>query len=55
MPEQIIKFGIPAGSLEKATIELFNKAGFHIFDSKRNYFPSIDDGQIQLIMLRTRK
>ena len=47
--------GIPAGSLQNATIELFGKAGFNILDSKRSYLPRIDDGQIQLIMLRAQE
>ena len=55
MTEKILKLGIPAGSLQNATIELFDKAGFHIFDSKRSYLPRIDDGQIQLIMLRAQE
>jgi ATP phosphoribosyltransferase len=55
MEERILKLGIPAGSLQKATIELFDKAGFNINDSKRSYLPRIDDGQIQLIMLRAQE
>ncbi|MDD5458846.1 MAG: ATP phosphoribosyltransferase [Phycisphaerae bacterium] len=55
MSEQVLKFGIPAGSLQKATIELFNKAGFHIGESSRSYFPRINDDQIQLIMLRAQE
>ena len=55
MSEQILKLGIPAGSLQKATIELFGKAGFHILDSKRSYLPHVDDEQIQLIMLRAQE
>jgi ATP phosphoribosyltransferase len=55
MSEQILKLGIPAGSLQKATIELFGKAGFHILDSKRSYLPRIDDEQIQLTMLRAQE
>jgi len=55
MSEQILKLGIPAGSLQKATIELFGKAGFHIADSKRSYLPRIDDEQIRLIMLRAQE
>jgi len=55
MTEKMLKLGIPVGSLQNATIELFDKAGFHIFDSKRNYLPCIDDGQIQLIMLRAQE
>ncbi len=55
MPEQILKLGIPTGSLQKATIELFDKAGFHIADSERSYLPRINDEQIRLIMLRAQE
>jgi len=55
MSEQILKLGIPAGSLQKATIELFGKIGFHIADSDRSYLPRIDDEQIRLIMLRAQE
>lgn len=55
MTDQILKLGIPAGSLQKATIQLFGKAGFHILDSERSYLPRIDDGQIRLIMLRAQE
>jgi len=55
MSNQILKLGIPSGSLQKATIKLFDKAGFHISDSKRSYLPRIDDEQIRLIMLRAQE
>ena len=55
MSEKILKLGIPTGSLQKATIELFGKAGFHILDSERSYLPRIDDQQIRLIMLRAQE
>ncbi len=55
MSNQLLKLGIPAGSLLKATIGLFDKAGFHISDSQRSYLPRIDDEQIQLIMLRAQE
>lgn len=55
MSERILKLGIPTGSLQKATVELFNKAGFHIVDSERSYLPRIDDEQIRLIMLRAQE
>jgi len=55
MPEAVLKLGIPAGSLQKATIELFDKAGFHILDSERSYLPRIDDEQIILTMLRAQE
>jgi ATP phosphoribosyltransferase len=55
MSDQLLKLGIPAGSLQKATIELFDKAGFHISNYKRSYLPSIDDEQIDLIRLRAQE
>jgi ATP phosphoribosyltransferase len=55
MSEQVLKLGIPAGSLQKATIELFGKAGFHIADSERSYVPHIDDKEIRLVMLRAQE
>jgi len=55
MAEKILKLGIPAGSLQKATIRLFNKAGLTILDSGRSYFPHIDDEEIQLISLRAQE
>lgn len=55
MSEKILKLGIPKGSLQKATIGLLGKAGFDILDSERNYFPRIDDDEIQLIMLRAQE
>ena len=55
MSKKILRLGIPAGSLQEATIELFNKAGLHIFDSERSYAPSIDDEQIQPICLRAQE
>jgi len=55
MSEKILKLGIPAGSLQKATIELFARAGFHILGSERSYLPTIDDEQINLLMLRAQE
>lgn len=55
MSEQVLKLGIPKGSLEKATFELFEKAGFNVSGADRSYFPKIDDPQIQLILLRAQE
>jgi ATP phosphoribosyltransferase len=55
MSEKVLKLGIPTGSLQKATIELFDKAGFSIADSERSFQPHIDDEQIQLICLRAQE
>lgn len=54
-PEKILKLGIPAGSLQKATIALFAKAGFDVSDSSRSYLPAIDDDEIQPICLRAQE
>jgi len=53
--ERILKLGLPAGSLQKATADLFEKAGLRILDSKRNYFPSMDDEEIQPVYLRAQE
>jgi ATP phosphoribosyltransferase len=55
MPQEVLKLGIPAGSLQKATIELFAKAGFNINESSRSYVPTINDDEIQPIMLRAQE
>ncbi|MHC4240112.1 MAG: ATP phosphoribosyltransferase [Planctomycetota bacterium] len=55
MAEAMLKLGIPAGSLQKATIELFRKAGLYIEYSERDYQPRIDDDEIQLICLRAQE
>jgi len=55
MAENTLNLGIPTGSLQKATIELFNKAGFHIAETERGYAPRIDDEQIQPIYLRAQE
>lgn len=51
----LIKLGIPKGSLESATIELFKRAGFSISVSSRNYFPSIDDPEISCSLVRAQE
>jgi len=50
-----LKFGIPKGSLEKATIELFQKAGWVIKVSTRNYFPTADDPQLAFAIIRAQE
>jgi len=53
--KKVLKLGIPAGSLQQATIELFGKAGFGIFGSDRSYLPRIDDDEIEPIILRAQE
>ena len=50
-----IKLGIPKGSLQEATLKMFAKAGFKISLDERSYFPSIDDDEIELLMLRAQE
>ncbi|MBI4495335.1 MAG: ATP phosphoribosyltransferase [Deltaproteobacteria bacterium] len=50
-----LKFGIPKGSLEKATLELFQKAGWMIKVSSRNYFPSVDDPHLSFALIRAQE
>ncbi|MGB9697951.1 MAG: ATP phosphoribosyltransferase [Thermodesulfobacteriota bacterium] len=55
MVNKILKFGIPKGSLEKATLDLFQKAGWMIKVSTRNYFPSVDDPQLSCALIRAQE
>jgi ATP phosphoribosyltransferase len=50
-----IKLGIPKGSLENATVDLFRRAGFSINVSSRSYFPSIDDPEIECMLIRAQE
>jgi ATP phosphoribosyltransferase len=50
-----LKLGIPKGSLENATIDLFRRAGFQIATSSRSYFPTIDDPQIECMLIRAQE
>jgi ATP phosphoribosyltransferase len=50
-----LKLGIPKGSLQDATLDLFAKAGWKITMSSRNYVPSIDDPEIECLMVRAQE
>ena len=50
-----LKLGIPKGSLENATVELFRRAGFVITTSSRSYFPGIDDPEIECMLIRAQE
>jgi ATP phosphoribosyltransferase len=50
-----LRLGIPKGSLEAATIDLFRRAGFVITTSSRSYFPAIDDPEIECMMIRAQE
>ena len=50
-----LKLGIPKGSLETATVDLFRRAGFQITVSSRSYFPAIDDPEIECMLIRAQE
>lgn len=50
-----LKLGIPKGSLEHATVDLFRRAGFNITTSTRSYFPAIDDPEIECMLIRAQE
>ncbi len=50
-----LKLGIPKGSLENATVDLFRRAGFNINISSRSYFPGIDDPDIECMLIRAQE
>jgi ATP phosphoribosyltransferase len=53
--QRVLKLGLPKGSLEAATIELFRKAGWKISGGERSYFPSIDDPEIRCALMRPQE
>ena len=53
--DNLLKLGIPKGSLESATVELFKKAGWQISISSRSYFPGVDDSEIKCSLIRPQE
>src|SRR5918992_1582220 len=50
-----LKLGLPKGSLQDSTVQLFARAGFNIYVSTRSYFPSIDDPEIDCMLIRAQE
>jgi ATP phosphoribosyltransferase len=50
-----LRLGIPKGSLEASTVQLFQRAGFNILVNTRSYFPAIDDGEIECMLIRAQE
>src|SRR5262249_34623364 len=50
-----LRLGIPKGSLQDATVQLFARAGFNIYVSSRSYFPAIDDPEIECMLIRAQE
>ena len=55
MAANTLKLGIPKGSLQDATIALFARAGWNIYASGRSYFPSIDDAELECMLVRAQE
>ncbi len=53
--QQKLRLGIPKGSLQDATIALFERAGWRIFANGRSYFPTIDDDDIECMLVRAQE
>ena len=51
----VLKLGIPAGSLKDATAALFQRAGYNIKFSSRSYYPTIDDAEIECLLIRAQE
>ncbi len=50
-----LKFGLPKGSLQESTVQLFRQAGFQVSSTERSYFPNIDDEEMELVLLRAQE
>lgn len=53
--KNILRLGVPSGSLQEPTLELFKRAGFNIVVSSRSYRPSVDDSELELRLLRAQE
>lgn len=54
-PKNILRLGLPKGSLQEPTLELFKRAGFNIVVSSRSYRPTVDDSELELRLLRAQE
>ncbi|MCA9060054.1 MAG: ATP phosphoribosyltransferase [Planctomycetaceae bacterium] len=55
MSDRVLKLGIPAGSLQESTAALFSRAGYNIKFASRSYFPTIDDREIECMLIRAQE
>ena len=55
MSDQILKLGLPKGSLQESTFSLFKKAGYGFSVSSRSYFPSTDDDELEAMLVRAQE
>ena len=55
LPQDTLRLGLPSGSMQSSTIELFDKAGYHISVRSRSVFPGIDDDNISCVLFRAQE
>ena len=50
-----LKLGLPKGSLQEATIDIFKRAGIRVYASDRSYFPATDDDELEIMLVRSQE
>ena len=55
LPESTLRLGLPSGSLQNATVELFGKAGYRVSIPDRSVFPRIDDPKMSAVLFRAQE
>ncbi|QWR77174.1 ATP phosphoribosyltransferase [Candidatus Magnetomonas plexicatena] len=55
LQKQVLKLGMPKGSLQESTFKLFRKAGYHVSVSSRSYYPSINDPEVEAMLIRAQE
>jgi len=55
MAQSVLRLGLPAGSLQEATADLFRRAGYKITYTSRSYYPYIDDEEIECVLIRAQE
>ncbi|MBI1374240.1 MAG: ATP phosphoribosyltransferase [Phycisphaera sp.] len=53
--DEVLRIGLPKGSLQDSTVDLFRRAGYHIDVSSRGYYPTIDDPELSCVMFRAQE
>src|SRR5665213_4269411 len=55
LPSSTLRLGLPSGSMQNSTVELFGRAGYHINIAERSVFPRIDDEKISAVLFRAQE
>ena len=55
MADRVLQFGVPKGSLQDATVELFRRSGWKISVDSRSYFPRVDDPNLRCLLVRAQE